>query len=346
MYLDTLPLLFNPHPIPNQAISQKTRVSPAIESKIELPYLSEELLLKIFTYLPFQTLSQCAPVCRSWHRIANDASLWTVNRKEVLEELIPEVKTVDDSFWRTYRQVPLSSKSFAREMQIFRKAFTPQPKSLIVRCFESVKSYLGSQEDPSQYTKEALLEMRNFQDIILLCQGASERMSKERSQQFMATIAELKEKGRYQDIAKLMKKYQKELDAIKGLHLAYNNLLYLPPEIGLFTNLENLNLTGNQLRKLPREIGQLTHLKELWLDNNQLCELPEEIGQLTALEKLCLIGNPLDSLPRGLAKLEFPISYHFSFSPEKIRKIPNDILYSEKFSNNPSVINFKALYRL
>ncbi|CAG0888631.1 unnamed protein product [Cyprideis torosa] len=43
---------------------------PGIES------LSEEILLHIFKFLPLRELLRIAPVCRRWHRVAMDSSLW------------------------------------------------------------------------------------------------------------------------------------------------------------------------------------------------------------------------------------------------------------------------------
>lgn len=38
--------------------------------------LSDEMVLSIFKWLPKQTLSQCSLVCKRWHRISQDESLW------------------------------------------------------------------------------------------------------------------------------------------------------------------------------------------------------------------------------------------------------------------------------
>lgn len=92
-------------------------------------------------------------------------------------------------------------------------------------------------------------------------------------------------------------------DAVTELDLSDYNINYLPPEIGLFTNLEKLWLQKNNLSSIPNSIGELKKLTHLSLEHNDLDELPEEFWQLSGLEKLWLSHNRLDFLDADLGNL-------------------------------------------
>ncbi|WP_194792961.1 leucine-rich repeat domain-containing protein [Caenimonas koreensis] len=86
-------------------------------------------------------------------------------------------------------------------------------------------------------------------------------------------------------------------DQTAPLNLNGMNLVQLPAQIGLLTNLRDLVLNDNQLTELPAEIGELVNLRSIQLTNNQLTQLPAQIGRLSALRELRLNGNPLTHLP-------------------------------------------------
>lgn len=80
---------------------------------------------------------------------------------------------------------------------------------------------------------------------------------------------------------------------LKGLHLAWNKLISIPPQIGTMRFLSHLDLSFNNLNILPPEIGMLTSLRKLSLYDNNLEDLPFELGTLFQLEMLGVEGNPL-----------------------------------------------------
>ena len=80
-------------------------------------------------------------------------------------------------------------------------------------------------------------------------------------------------------------------------------LQILPPEIGLFTSLEDLELDENRLTKLPPEIAQLKSLQRLGFTNNECTILPPVITQLTSLRQLDIFHNLLTELPPEIAQL-------------------------------------------
>ncbi len=77
----------------------------------------------------------------------------------------------------------------------------------------------------------------------------------------------------------------------------------IPPEIGLFTQLEEIDLRSNKISVLPPEVCQLTKLKKLDLSYNQISSLPSEIGKLTQLQDIVLSNNKLDSLPSQIGEM-------------------------------------------
>ncbi|XP_036323891.1 CCR4-NOT transcription complex subunit 6-like isoform X2 [Rhagoletis pomonella] len=101
-----------------------------------------------------------------------------------------------------------------------------------------------------------------------------------------------------------------EFEHLTALYLNDNQLLRLPADIGLLSNLRTLDLSSNKLRSLPAELGELIQLRELLLNNNYLRVLPYEIGKLFHLHVLGLMGNPLQkeflsiyNEPNGTQKL-------------------------------------------
>ena len=78
--------------------------------------------------------------------------------------------------------------------------------------------------------------------------------------------------------------------AMEALYLD-GRLPYLPPEIGLFTELKELGIQRCYLQELPPEMGQLTKLEYLEITSHGLRSLPPEIGNLTQLKHLDVSGS-------------------------------------------------------
>ncbi|MBS0653567.1 MAG: leucine-rich repeat domain-containing protein [Verrucomicrobia bacterium] len=90
---------------------------------------------------------------------------------------------------------------------------------------------------------------------------------------------------------------------ITYIELMEKGLEYLPPEIGLFTNLDSLAVDKNMLRVLPNSICNLTALKTVSLTLNKLTALPNAFGNLGSLEVVLLGNNRLKSLPNSIGTL-------------------------------------------
>jgi hypothetical protein len=110
----------------------------------------------------------------------------------------------------------------------------------------------------------------------------------------------------------------------RNIGLQYKELVELPPEIGLFSNLRKLDLSSNQLKALPPEIGNLTALTELHLFGNQLKALPPEISNLTALTELDLSLNQLEALPPQIGNLA--ALTELALTTNKLTALPDFVL--------------------
>jgi len=90
---------------------------------------------------------------------------------------------------------------------------------------------------------------------------------------------------------------------IIALHLSRNQLTVLP--VALFRNLRHLvtmDVSYNNLQYLPSEVGELGKLETLHLFHNNLRELPLEFGRLWKLRTLTLEGNPLVAPLQSIAQ--------------------------------------------
>jgi hypothetical protein len=95
---------------------------------------------------------------------------------------------------------------------------------------------------------------------------------------------------------------------IEVLRLAENNLVgFIPPEIGMLSDLQLLNLSLNSLTgHIPSEIGNLTQLNSLYLSENHLTgPIPPTIGELINLRSFAVYNNQLTGgLPEEIGNLD------------------------------------------
>ena len=76
------------------------------------------------------------------------------------------------------------------------------------------------------------------------------------------------------------------------------NIINIPPELSLCTNLTHLNLVNTQLNDSDIDfIYDLIRLEKINLSGNQITRLLSRIGNLVNLKELRLINNQLSSLP-------------------------------------------------
>jgi len=83
-------------------------------------------------------------------------------------------------------------------------------------------------------------------------------------------------------------------EVIVSIVLELENMMEVPNEIGLLTNLEKLDLVLLNLEFLPSTIGSLQNLKYLNVSSNLLNAIPTAIYELSSLEILDLSGNEME----------------------------------------------------
>ena len=108
---------------------------------------------------------------------------------------------------------------------------------------------------------------------------------------------------------------------LKQLRLNGNEFASIPKQIltpintTTTTTLEKLDMSYNNLAYIPIEIGNLTSLTELLLDNNVITSLPNEMGKLTKLKTLSMRNN----------YIQLPSKSGTNFSSNNPQPIPSSI---------------------
>ncbi len=89
---------------------------------------------------------------------------------------------------------------------------------------------------------------------------------------------------------------------LNNKEITQDGISFLPPEIGMLSNLRVLSCSGNIIDSLPVEIGNLSNLKKLDCSSNRITMLPAAIGNLTKLTHLDMRHNRLAILPPEIGK--------------------------------------------
>lgn len=75
------------------------------------------------------------------------------------------------------------------------------------------------------------------------------------------------------------------------LKLWYNQIAYIPIQIGTLTNLERLYLNRNKIEKIPAQLFFCRKLRYLDLSHNNLISIPPDIGFLQNLQSFAVTAN-------------------------------------------------------
>ncbi|KAJ8260509.1 hypothetical protein COCON_G00162320 [Conger conger] len=84
------------------------------------------------------------------------------------------------------------------------------------------------------------------------------------------------------------------------LKLWYNQIAYIPIQIGTLTNLERLYLNRNKIEKIPSQLFFCRKLRFLDLSHNNLTYIPADIGFLQNLQYFAVTANRIETLPPEL----------------------------------------------
>ncbi|XP_016146459.1 volume-regulated anion channel subunit LRRC8A-like [Sinocyclocheilus grahami] len=84
------------------------------------------------------------------------------------------------------------------------------------------------------------------------------------------------------------------------LKLWYNQIAYIPIQIGTLTNLERLYLNRNKIEKIPAQLFFCRKLRYLDLSHNNLTSIPADIGFLQNLQYFAVTANRIETLPPEL----------------------------------------------
>lgn len=115
---------------------------------------------------------------------------------------------------------------------------------------------------------------------------------------------------------------------LQTLSLPRNKVRYFPPQVSQMKALTKLSLKYNSIETLPKNITKFPNLKKLVLEENSLTDLPSEILDLKKLESLIISVNKFQHFPVILFKMtslrELKIGGHnFTSLPTEIEQLVN-----------------------
>ncbi|XP_041914349.1 volume-regulated anion channel subunit LRRC8A-like [Alosa alosa] len=90
------------------------------------------------------------------------------------------------------------------------------------------------------------------------------------------------------------------LHRLTCLKLWYNQIAYIPIQIGTLTSLERLYLNRNKIEKIPSQLFFCRKLRYLDLSHNNLTSIHPDIGFLQNLQSLAVTANRIEVLPPEL----------------------------------------------
>lgn len=108
----------------------------------------------------------------------------------------------------------------------------------------------------------------------------------------------------FKDSSKAVPSALKDLNKLKILQLAYNQLARIPEVIKELTNLRELNLSHNLIKTIPQWIFELPHLQVLHVSQSYINVIPKEIANLNNLKRLDISYTRISTIPEEILDLK------------------------------------------
>ncbi|XP_063289541.1 volume-regulated anion channel subunit LRRC8A-like [Pelobates fuscus] len=90
------------------------------------------------------------------------------------------------------------------------------------------------------------------------------------------------------------------LHRLTSLKLWFNQIYYIPVQIGNLETIERLYLNNNKIDNIPVQLCYCRRLRYLDLSHNNLSYIPPEIGKLQNLQYFAVTANQIETLPPEL----------------------------------------------
>ena len=286
----------NPLDTRHTTIAEEARAEEVAASRSLISeMLSDELLLKVFSFLNPRSLATVPLVSRAWRQIAYMSP--TDHRLNECSQRIPALKWSPAIYGSRLRETYLNFwKTQHQRTDLIRAPFPLYPKGLADDMErESIISFCRALPNAVRATLPSL------ENNGITLEARAENLLFELNNETVRNVTNLNLSNK--NLTSIPKGVLQHFKNLEMIDLSRNQLQELPA--GIFQGLTALNyllLNNNQLKELPEGIFQgLTALEEIYLSRNQLQELPEGIFQgLTALEEIYLSRNQLQELPAGI----------------------------------------------
>eukprot|EP01126_Amoeba_proteus_P008861 TRINITY_DN13361_c0_g1_i1.p1 TRINITY_DN13361_c0_g1~~TRINITY_DN13361_c0_g1_i1.p1 ORF type:complete len:285 (+),score=44.87 TRINITY_DN13361_c0_g1_i1:132-986(+) len=84
-----------------------------------------------------------------------------------------------------------------------------------------------------------------------------------------------------------------KLSRLQYMHLKYNQISEIDPQLGNLVALKEVDLEGNRLSTLPDSFSNLRNLEKIYINRNHLNEIPKCLKEMTGLTELIINHNHL-----------------------------------------------------
>jgi hypothetical protein len=307
---------------------------------IDLQYLPEELLIKIFSHLEVEYLCLLNFVSKQFYRISNDDLLW----RDLCRPFI-EYGNIENNNWK---------EKYLEIIKFYCKCIGCELDGNKIR---SCKRYGKCYRLVKYITFVKILDLLNTNIPCKYIKGLTHI-----NELYLRHCIIPEEHPGYADLKELINLRTLsicncslnnlslefgELNKLETLSLSFNNFTNMPQCISKLENLKILAMAYNSLSKIPD--FNLKNLNSLNLEHNSIKYIPENFKYLENLKELNLNSNPsieIKNLPKNLIKLYISNS-NLSLFPQCIIELTNiEEIYIRKNNLNSLPIELERLKKL